>query len=68
METAATFAVAKNLGVRRAAALLRLDDLVAEEHSLARGLPHELRGFMREREREVMHAVIEAVSDLGSMA
>lgn len=65
METAATFAVAKHLGVRRAAALLRLDDLVAEEHSLARGLPPDLRAFMREREREVMHAVIEAVGDAG---
>jgi len=65
METAATFSVAKHLGARRAAALLRLDDLVAEEHSLARGLPRDLRGFMREREREVLYAVIEAVGDLG---
>ncbi len=64
METAATFAVAKHLGARRAAALLRLDDLVAEEHSLARGLPRELRAFMREREREVMHAAIEAAREV----
>jgi len=63
METAATFAVAKHMGVRRAAALLRIDDLVAEEHSIARGLSRELRAFMREREREVVHAAIEAVGD-----
>ena len=60
METAATFAVAKHLGARRAAALLRIDDLVSEEHSLAEGLRGDNRTFMRTREREVMHAVIEA--------
>lgn len=64
METAATFAVAKSLGVHRAAALLRIDDLVAEEHSLADGLHGDHRKFMRERERDVMHAVIEAVGSL----
>lgn len=61
METGATFAVAKSLGVHRAAALLRIDDLVTEEHSLADGLKGDHRRFMRERERDVMHAVIEAV-------
>lgn len=60
METAATFAVAKHLGARRAAALLRIDDLVSEEHSLAEGLRGDHRTFMRTRERDVMHAVIEA--------
>lgn len=60
METAATFAVAKSLGVRRAAALLRIDDLVSEEHSLAEGMPRDSRAFMRQREQDVMHAVIEA--------
>lgn len=60
METAATFAVAKHLGARRAAALLRIDDLVSEEHSLAEGLRGDSRAFMRARERDVMHAVIEA--------
>lgn len=64
METAATFAVAKSLGVPRAAALLRIDDLVTEEHSLADGLRGDHRRFMRERERDVMHAVIEAVAAL----
>ncbi len=62
METAATFAVAKHLGARRAAALLRIDDLVSEEHSLAEGLRGDYRTFMRTRERDVMHAVIEACS------
>ena len=64
METAATFAVAKSLGVHRAAALLRIDDLVGEEHSLADGLHGDHRRFMRTREREVMHAVIDAVGSL----
>jgi uridine phosphorylase len=62
METAATFAVAKSLGARRAAALLRIDDLVSEEHSIADGLRGDHRTFMRTRERDVMHAVIEACS------
>lgn len=60
METAATFAVAKHMGARRAAALLRIDDLVAEEHSVAGGLPAELRSFMRSREEVLLHAVVEA--------
>ena len=61
METAATFSVAKSLGARRAAALIRIDDLVSEEHSIAEGLVGDHRTFMRGRERDVMHAVIEAV-------
>jgi uridine phosphorylase len=62
METAATFSVAKSLGARRAAALIRIDDLVSEEHSLAEGLIGDHRTFMRGRERDVMHAVIEAAA------
>jgi uridine phosphorylase len=65
METAATFAVAKHLGARRAAALLRIDDLVSEEHSIAEGLRGDHRTFMRTRERDVMHAVIEACAATG---
>ncbi|MBI5948277.1 MAG: hypothetical protein HY875_09075 [Chloroflexi bacterium] len=63
METAATFAVAKALGARRAAALIRLDDLVAEEDSLAERMPRERRDFLRAREREVMLAALDAVLD-----
>ena len=63
METAATFAVAKSLGARRAAALVRIDDLVSEEHSLAEGLQGDHRTFMRDRERDVMYAVIQAASE-----
>jgi uridine phosphorylase len=65
METAATFAVAKHLGARRAAALIRIDDLVSEEHSLAEGLRGDHRTFMRERERDVMYAAIEAAAAIG---
>ncbi len=61
METAATFAVAKSLGARRAAALVRIDDLVAEEHSLADPMTREARAIMRDREREVMLAALDAV-------
>lgn len=63
METAATFAVAKALGARRAAALMRIDDLVAEEDSLAAKMPRERRAILREREREVTIAALEAVAD-----
>ena len=63
METAATFAVAKALGARRAAALIRLDDLVAEEDSLADRMPRERRDFLRQREREVMLGVLDAIVD-----
>jgi uridine phosphorylase len=63
METAATFAVAKALGARRAAALIRLDDLVAEEDSLAALMPRERRPFLRARERDTLHAVLDAVAE-----
>jgi uridine phosphorylase len=62
METAATFAVAKALGAQRAAALIRLDDLIAEEDSVAVALARDRRHFIRAREREVLEAVIEAVA------
>lgn len=68
METAATFAVAKHLGAQRAGALLRIDDLIAEEHSLAETMPDDARGFMRHREREVVHAVMEAVAEIRATA
>jgi len=61
METAATFAVAKSFGAQRAAALIRMDDLVAEEDSIAVEWPPERRRFLREREREVLDAVLDAV-------
>jgi uridine phosphorylase len=63
METAATFAVAKALGARRAAALMRIDDLVSEEDSLAEQMPRERLAFLRAREQEVLRAVLEAVAD-----
>ncbi len=66
METAATFAVAKALGARRAAALIRLDDLVAEEDSIAERMPRERRDFLRQREREVMLAALDAILDENS--
>lgn len=68
METAATFAVAKSLGAKRAAALIRLDDLVAEEHSVAEPMPKDARAFVRERECRVLYAVIDAVRDLRDRA
>lgn len=61
METAATFAVAKTLGAERVAALIRLDDLVSEEDSLANHMPRERREMLREREREVTHGVLDAI-------
>lgn len=64
METAATFAVAKSLGARRAAALMRLDDLVAEEDSIAEPMNRERLGFLREREREVVDGVLDVVRGL----
>jgi uridine phosphorylase len=57
METAATFAVAKALGAKRAAALIRLDDLITEEHSLADPMRTEW-------EQQVVLAVLEAVAAL----
>jgi uridine phosphorylase len=67
METAATFAVAKSLGAKRSAALMRLDDLIAEEHSIAEPMPRDARAFLRERECEVLYAVIDAVKGLNSL-
>jgi uridine phosphorylase len=61
METAATFAVAKSFSADRAAALIRLDDLVTEEDSIAERMPRERRAMIRERERVVTEAVLEAV-------
>ncbi|MCK6564825.1 MAG: hypothetical protein L6Q80_08750 [Dehalococcoidia bacterium] len=66
METAATFAVAKALGARRAAALIRLDDLVAEEDSIAQPVDRDRLRFLREREREVVDAVLDAIRDTGT--
>ncbi len=64
METAATFSVAKALGAKRAAALIRLDDLITEENSLADPDRRQWRDFVRERERLVVLAVLEAVAAL----
>ncbi len=64
METAATFAVAKSLGAQRAAALIRFDDLIAEEDSMAAAMPAERLAFLRAREREVVEAVVEAAAGL----
>jgi uridine phosphorylase len=66
METAATFAVAKSLGARRAAALIRIDDLVAETHGLASEVDAADRAVLRAREPEVTHAVLDAVISLSS--
>lgn len=62
METAATFAVAKSHGAERAAALIRYDDLLGEEHSVVEGVPHEIRPFLLAREREVVQAVLDAIA------
>lgn len=62
METAATFAVAKSLGAQRTAALIRIDDLISEEHSVMEPLRGDHRTFMRERECEVLYAALEAVA------
>ena len=64
METAATFAVAKSLGAKRSAALIRLDDLIAEEHSIAARMDPADRAFLRQRECEVLYAAVEAVAQL----
>ena len=68
METAATFAVAKSLGAKRSAALIRIDDLITEEHSLVEPLRGYHRSFMRERESQVLHAALEAVASLREAA
>ena len=64
METAATFAVAKSIGARRAAALIRIDDLVAEEDGLQHEMPRERLHLLRSREPEIIDAVIAAVESL----
>jgi uridine phosphorylase len=64
METAATFSVAKALRAKRAAALIRLDDLITEEHSLADPMRKEWRAFVREREAQVVTSALEAVAGL----
>jgi uridine phosphorylase len=68
METAATFGVAKALGAERAAALIRMDDLVAEEDSIAEEWPRERLRFIRAREQLVAEVAMEAVSALGRRA
>jgi uridine phosphorylase len=61
METAATFAVAKHFEIRRAAALIRFDDLVTEEDSLVDHVPAERRQLLQSREPEVVKAVASAL-------
>ena len=68
METAATFAVAKQLGAKRAAALIRMDDLIAEEDSIAEDWPKERVKLLRGRERDVVDAVLEAVTEFKTHA
>jgi uridine phosphorylase len=62
METAATLAVGRHFGVRRAAALLRYDDLIAEEDHLAIQLPRERRQVLRSREVVVLTSILEALA------
>ena len=62
METAATFSVAKAMGARRAAALIRFDDLIAEEDHMAEHMPRERREFLRSREPLVVEAVLAAIA------
>jgi uridine phosphorylase len=64
METAATFAVAKSIGARRAAALIRIDDLVAEEDGLQHEMPRDRLHALRSREPEIIDAVIAAIEAL----
>jgi uridine phosphorylase len=64
METAATFAVAKSIGAKRAAALIRIDDLVAEEDGLQHEMPRDRLHLLRSREPLVIDAVIAAVEGL----
>jgi uridine phosphorylase len=68
METGATFAVAKALGAERAAALIRMDDLIAEEDSIAEDWPRERLRFIRVREQLVAEVAMDAVSALGRKA
>ena len=63
METAATFAVAKHFGARRAAALVLIDDLVGEKNSLADPTTtQKLSELLRERERQVLLAALGAAT------
>jgi uridine phosphorylase len=64
METAATFAVAKSIGAMRAAALIRIDDLVAEEDGLQHEMPRERLHLLRSREPRVIDAVMAAVESM----
>lgn len=61
METAATFSVAKSLGAARAAALIRIDDLIAEEDGLHLPVPAERLQILRERELQIVAAACGAV-------
>ncbi len=61
METAATFAVAKQFEIRRAAALVRFDDLLREEDHLAMRMPRERREILLGREPVVVEAVLNAL-------
>lgn len=65
METAATFAVAKAMGARRASALIRIDDLIAEEDGLADHMPRERVDILRARERVLVEAVVAALRRVG---
>ncbi len=64
METAATFSVAKAVGAQRAAALVRMDDLVSEEDSIADAWPRERVRFIRAREQQVAEVALEAIARL----
>lgn len=68
METAATFSVAKSIGVQRVAALIRFDDLITEEDHLTARLPRERIEALRAREPVVVEAVLRAVSETRSRA
>jgi uridine phosphorylase len=61
METAATSAVARHFNVARAAALIRYDDLIAEEDHLAERMPRERRAIIEARERLVVESVLRAL-------
>ena len=64
METAATFAVAKHFGARRAAALVLIDDLVGEKNSLADvATIRALAPLLREREEAVLRAVLDVATE-----
>ncbi|MFN0094788.1 MAG: hypothetical protein ACKVVT_08430 [Dehalococcoidia bacterium] len=62
METATTFSVAKSLGAQRVAALIRMDDLVAETDSIASEWPKERRQALRAREELVFDVAMRAVA------